>query len=269
MGRGGRYGTSGRPPITLVMTTSMRTTESPFRVWDFFIVLGITFGVVMIGSLVAVFVAAPSLEDLSDPMDLVTQPIVFWSALVLQWVGSFVGLLVVKAIRRATLEDFGLPITSRDASGILWGLGAVGALVAFGAAIQATGVEAPEQDVASALGSVDGPLLTVVAIVGIGVIGPLAEELMYRGVLQGALSRRFAVTPAVLISSAIFTVSHYQPGLPALSLLAILLLPIFLLSVVLGWLVERDGGRIGRAFFMHATFNAVQVALVVLGVGGI
>lgn len=251
------------------MTISMRTHESPFRVWDFFIVLGITFGVVAVGSVAAIILALPTLGDLSDPMEIVAQPVVFWSALVLQWVGSLVGLLVVKAIRKAKLEDFGLPITSRDASGILWGLGAIGALVALGAILQAAGMETPEQDVASALGSVDGPLLTVVAIVGVGVIGPLTEELMYRAVLQGALTRRFAVMPSVLISAGIFTVSHYQPGLPALSVLAVLLLPIFLLAIVLGWLVERDGGRIGRAFFMHATFNAVQVALVVLGVSGI
>jgi membrane protease YdiL (CAAX protease family) len=251
------------------MTTPTRTHESPFRVWDFFVVIGITFGVVAVGSIAAVIVALPNLDDLSDPMAIVGEPVVFWSALVLQWVGSFVGLLVVKAYRRATIEDFGLPITSRDATGILWGLGAVGALVAIGAVLQAMGLEAPEQDSVAALGAVDGPLLTLVAIVGVGVVGPLTEELMYRGVLQGSLTRRFAVMPSIVIASAIFAVSHYQPGVPAPALLAVLLLPIFLLSITLGWLVERDGGRIGRAFFMHATFNAVQVALVLIGVSGI
>lgn len=249
------------------MTTPMRTHESPFRVWDFFIVLGITFGVTAIGSVVAIFMALPAIEDLTDPMDIVTQPAVWWSALVLQWVGTIVGLAVVKAIRRAKLEDFGLPITGRDASGILWGLGAVAGLAIFGAIIEGIGIEPPEQDVAAALGNLDGPLLIVVAILGIGVLGPLTEELMYRGVLQGALTRRLAPMPSVLVASGIFAASHYQPGLPVPALLVVLLVPIFVLSVVLGWLVERDGGRIGRAFFMHATYNAAQVALVVLAVG--
>jgi membrane protease YdiL (CAAX protease family) len=48
-----------------------------------------------------------------------------------------------------------------------------------------------------------------VAISTVWVIGPLAEELIFRGVIMGSLLERYSVTRAVLISSAVFAAMHY------------------------------------------------------------
>lgn len=50
-----------------------------------------------------------------------------------------------------------------------------------------------------------GAVLTIVMVV---VIGPLAEELLFRGVLYGRLRRSFTVTQAAVISAAIFGIYH-------------------------------------------------------------
>lgn len=239
-----------------------RSTESPFRVYDFLIVFAITIGVSFFGVIIAFIISPPESLDVTG---ILSDPTFLGISLASQWIGSIAGLFVLKAIRRASIEDFGLPITGADAKGILWGLGAVGGLIVFGLIVEASGIDAPSQDLVASFESIQGPLWTAAAVLGVGVVGPLTEELIYRGVLQGSLARRFAPMPTIVITSLIFAAVHIQGG-NFLTVLFVLLGPIFLLSLVLGWLVETDDGRIGRAFFMHATYNSIQVVLLFSGI---
>lgn len=92
----------------------------------------------------------------------------------------------------------------------------------------------------------------------IGVIGlqPLVEELLFRGVVQGALLRTIAgarrcaqLSVANGVSSLAFVALHFvhHPPLWALATLA----P----SLALGWLRERHGSTWSAAL-THAIFNA-------------
>ncbi len=94
------------------------------------------------------------------------------------------------------------------------------------------------------------------AMVGLVIIAaPLFEEIMYRGGLQSAI-RGFGLPgwPAVLLTSAIFTLMHLHVAdvhaLPTL----------FTLSVAMGWMYERTG-RLTAPIVMHIAFNAANVAL--------
>lgn len=49
------------------------------------------------------------------------------------------------------------------------------------------------------------PFLTILMVV---VIGPIAEELLFRGVIYGGLRRGFTVTQAAVISAAVFGIYH-------------------------------------------------------------
>lgn len=49
------------------------------------------------------------------------------------------------------------------------------------------------------------PFLTILMVV---VVGPLAEELLFRGVIYGRLRRSFTVTQAAVISAAVFGIYH-------------------------------------------------------------
>ncbi|MEX1279970.1 MAG: CPBP family intramembrane glutamic endopeptidase [Acidimicrobiia bacterium] len=237
-----------------------RPTESPFRIWDFVIVMALTFGAAAVGSVVALIVSPP--DELTTE-GLLSDPMLIGISLVFQLLGTFAGLAVVKAIRRASIEDFGLPITGSDASGILWGLGFLVPLLGVGLLVETLDLEAPSGGAGAALGGMDNPWFAIGAVLAIGVFGPLAEELTYRAVLQGSLRRRFAPITAILITSLVFAPLHIQAG-PGVTVFILIAL-IFALSIMLGWLVERDGGRIGRAFFAHATYNSMQVLAVLVG----
>ena len=91
----------------------------------------------------------------------------------------------------------------------------------------------------------DRILLVLMVCVG----APIAEELMYRGLLLGALRQRMGRWPSVVISAAIFGLVHFQgiqlPGL-------------ILIGLVLASLVTWSG-RLGTSMVAHAAFNAVTV----------
>ncbi len=85
------------------------------------------------------------------------------------------------------------------------------------------------------------------------VLGPLLEEILFRGLLQSML-RRYLRSPwgGVLISSAIFALFHIRTpqNIPAL----------FVLGVVLGYNYERCG-RLWPVILIHMLFNGVIISL--------
>jgi uncharacterized protein len=84
--------------------------------------------------------------------------------------------------------------------------------------------------------------LTVMVVVG----APLVEELLYRGLLQGAFVRRLDDVVAMVLVAAWFAVIHFRPvEYPGL----------FVIGLVLGScaLVTR---RLGMSIVAHSAFNA-------------
>ena len=94
-------------------------------------------------------------------------------------------------------------------------------------------------------------LLIVVVVVG----APLVEELVYRGLLQGALGRtlhQWRGWLAMVLVAALFAVVHFSPvEYPGL----------FLVGLVLGICALRTG-RLGMGILTHAAFNAAALAVV-------
>jgi len=108
-------------------------------------------------------------------------------------------------------------------------------------------------DLASRASGVDA----VMVVIGVGLLGPIAEELVFRGVLLRALVVRRGPGFAVWVSAAVFAVMHlaFDAGawfaVPAL----------FVLGLVLGRQAITTG-RLARPIITHAAFNLVSVASV-------
>jgi len=90
------------------------------------------------------------------------------------------------------------------------------------------------------------------------VLGPLAEELLYRGVLLPWLERFLSSRTALAISGAIFAAQHlaYGPGIAA----------VFVTGLVLGWARQRTGG-LAAPLFIHTAYNGVAALIRVLRYG--
>jgi membrane protease YdiL (CAAX protease family) len=88
---------------------------------------------------------------------------------------------------------------------------------------------------------------------------PLQEELLFRGVLLPCLRRFLGMWPAIVLSSLLFAAMHFTSW-PAP-------LPLFVLSVTLGFLACRTGSLVAP-ITLHAVFNGVMMAVLVTSLDG-
>jgi hypothetical protein len=209
-------------------------------------------GVGLVGSVAAAiaYVAiAPRPIDVNDP----------WYILVSQfalWVG-FVGAVVVASRRNGTgnlCADYGL---SWPRLKDLW-LGLVGAtlgrilplLVLICIVVAGSGFGTPNSASPRILGVTPSGTAGWVILITLAVVGaPIVEELFFRGLLQGALSRRIAAVPALFLTAIIFSFAHVLDE----GILAPLVL--FPMAVVLGYLRLRTG-KLAAGMVAHCLFNA-------------
>lgn len=88
---------------------------------------------------------------------------------------------------------------------------------------------------------------------------PLAEEVLYRGVLYPAVAKRFGAVAAVVAVSALFLLVHAEQYASAPAIM----LPLGVLSVALTTL-RAVSGSIMPSVILHVLFNGVQVILLLL-----
>ncbi len=137
---------------------------------------------------------------------------------------SWIGLRVLAAI---LIAGFGLQV------------GMIGTLLA-----QVTELQKEIYTTIEAIGLVPSVIL-------MGVVAPLSEELLFRGVLLSAFARHLSFHFANLLQALLFAVIHGE----------LLLSPFFLaMGLVAGWTVRRTGG-LRAAVLLHILNNLVAVVL--------
>jgi len=96
-------------------------------------------------------------------------------------------------------------------------------------------------------------------------LGPLSEELAFRGFLQPLLVRSLGPVPGVLLTALIFGLLHFQEYGNSWKHVVI----IATAGACFGWMRQATGST-KAATLMHATYNGVQfVALLALGGKGV
>lgn len=93
-------------------------------------------------------------------------------------------------------------------------------------------------------------------VLGAVVLAPLAEELIYRVILQGWLETRLTPRSAILFVAFLFAAVHFEPGRPDS-------LPLFPLALILGFVYHRRHSYATVAI-LHAAFNATNLGLTIL-----
>lgn len=114
----------------------------------------------------------------------------------------------------------------------------------------------PEVGLAEEALSRADPVIVIVALV---VIAPVAEEVFFRGVVYNAWLREYGTRAAIFGSAILFGFIHGS---------AFLFLPIAALGVVLA-LLYRATGSLPATIALHAGYNGITVALVLLARFGI
>ncbi len=89
----------------------------------------------------------------------------------------------------------------------------------------------------------------VLAFVSVALLGPIVEEMIFRGLLTAAFRRRFGGLRTAFITAVIFAVLHFIPRvMPA----------IFLLGLALAFVYERIGST-APGVLVHCVYNGIAL----------
>lgn len=135
-----------------------------------------------------------------------------------------------------------------------------GRTVVGGLANALTGGRAAAQASNVHVGGLGGASIAVLAVVAV-VIAPIAEELMFRGLLLRTFMRRFRFWPAALLSTALFAGFHVYEVDTVVGAVT-LVCSIAVLGLCNSYLV-RISGRLVPAIMVHATNNAIALAIAI------
>ncbi|HVA44170.1 MAG TPA: CPBP family glutamic-type intramembrane protease [Acidimicrobiales bacterium] len=211
-------------------------------------VVAITFAVASSGHL-----------SLGDPGLLLTSQVGLWI--------GFLGAVVVASRRNGTSSlttDYGLswPRLSDLGLGVVGGVAGrmiptvLALLIALAGGLSSSASrQAPTILGTQPQGDFGWAVVVLLAVVG----APLVEELLFRGLIQGAFSRRTGAVPAIFITALIFSFAHIFNEGPAAPLL------IFPSGLILGYLRYRTG-RLAAGMLAHATFNATLFLILLIPV---
>lgn len=142
--------------------------------------------------------------------------------------GTAVAALVavrVHLLRRRGLgwADVGLRRPDRSPLHLLWQIPAVmiAGAVASALVLLALGIgsESDAGDDAIAELALGGPLIAVLGLLAVAVIVPVAEEVIFRGIVLPALRARLSTVPGISLAGAVFAAVHLLP--PALPYLLV------------------------------------------------
>ena len=223
----------------------------PWKTSDVLIgVLLVLIGVVVL--VTAVVLVAGSVDSDSAPAVIVT--LAGTSGLLL-----LISLTLGPLKHRVAVRELVLrPSPSRGAAQILLPLAALAMILVFngiyGAVVTQLGsdiLDPPELPFELDFSPV---LLAFTGLLVIGV-GPLAEEVFFRGFALPGLARRFGPLGAVLASSLLFGLAHVDVAL---------FIPAFVAGLLLGWLYLRTGSLLG-CVLVHGIQNAAAFAVAVAG----
>lgn len=163
-----------------------------------------------------------------------------------------VGVALVVRWRRLAWSDLGFRPSKRR----WYGVAAAVALVVIPAALALiepimVRFDLPQQDLSPLLHAMNGSsgFLVVLFVMVSGAI-PLAEEILFRGLLYGWLRRRWGVQVAVVLSSTLFALAHGTPE----SLIALVII-----GALIAMLYELSDS-LWPATLSHALNNGIALA---------
>jgi len=127
------------------------------------------------------------------------------------------------------------------------------AIVFWQAIIGWIGIDAltPEGNVDEIL-DFGGNMFTTLLVVGLW--GPVAEEIFFRGFALAGLRRRFGDRASLVLTAGLFALFHIEPTI---------YVPIFFFGIVLGWLYLKTNS-LWPSIFIHVIHNTIILLTTIL-----
>jgi membrane protease YdiL (CAAX protease family) len=171
----------------------------------------------------------------------------------------YIGMLSWLSRREGTgsfVDDYGLAVEWRDLAGLPIGVAAQLVLLPlvywpltelWPGTFNEDKLSENAEELVDRANGIGVPLLVVMVVLA----APVVEELVYRGLLQGALVRRIGRIAGLLVAAAFFALVHFRPvEYPGL----------FVAGLVFG-ACALVSGRLGPAIAAHIGFNAIGLLI--------
>jgi membrane protease YdiL (CAAX protease family) len=209
--------------------------------------------------LVVSVIAAAAVTDEPRPTQLLVL-LAVQDGTVIAWLAAVARRKGLGSLR----ADFGFTFLPERGGGLTaavgWVLTGVGlqlaSLLPISLLVSVHGEDA-KQDVVNIADRAQG-LQVPLIILGVAVLAPVTEELLFRGALLRALQRRMTPDWAVFVSALVFGLVHLL-GDPSIGSL-IAFPAIMLLGLVSGYQAVRTGD-LSRSIMLHIGFNALSALL--------
>lgn len=185
-------------------------------------------------------------------------------SLALQNAGHLIAIWFVTRRRGSSLTRMGLVVEPSDGVFLFLGAGLqIGLSLLIVPLAERLNFEGSAQEITDSISPNASATAQIVLVLLVGLLAPITEELMFRGVLYQLLEQRRGFRNAVFGSALLFS-SFHVIGLSTenFALAAIITLPqLFIVGAVLAN-TSRRRGRLGPAVFIHAGFNLVAILAV-------
>ncbi|MCP3975548.1 MAG: CPBP family intramembrane metalloprotease [bacterium] len=224
----------------------------PFSNWSYgqtvlALLVGILVGPFAVASILTIVDGPDAIEDASTFLLLAAQAV------------SSLGIVFYLSRFRGSgswPNDYGFSLKAKFAWGIAFGMGlqiAV-ALLTYPLIQWFAEDDGPQQEIARLATSLTGSEIFFFAIF-VAVVAPIFEEIVFRGMLLGRLTKSMGRHPAVLISGAAFAATHL------FDTNAILVVPgLFVVGVVLGY-AALYAKNLSLPIYIHVGVNGLAVLL--------
>jgi membrane protease YdiL (CAAX protease family) len=218
---------------------------------DFFWVFFGGFGVAIVVTVVTIGIAGWDADNLTDNQSTLLSGI----GGIAQY-GAFWGLLVMILHHKGGGLVHDLGVTTDREVGPIIGWFFAGAALQFAIGISLLPITSlRDQDTQAIVEQIDrsSGLALALLVLTAGVLAPVFEELLFRGLFLRALLRRVPAATAIVVSGSVFGAVHlFDPD-------AFVILPgLVAIGLVSGWLAVASRG-IARSVALHMGFNLITV----------
>jgi membrane protease YdiL (CAAX protease family) len=158
--------------------------------------------------------------------------------------------------QRSLRRDFGWELRPRDWPYLFWGMAST---VALGLAVYPLIRlidDAEEQPLVDLLAQVRSPIELVLAFLGVVVLAPAVEELLFRGVMLRSLQRRLPDVGAIVAQGLLFSLAHALGNVGGGVSAVVQLATLAIFGMLLGTVAVRSGST-SRSMLLHAGFNLI------------
>ena len=254
-GLGDPFAVTSIPPAGLAPTVTAAPVENPvWNGWDVLLVVALAFVTILVAQLGILFGAKYFLYRHASLADLAQRPILLLISQFL--IDGAVAILLFLLVEGKYHAPFWRAIRwnwPRPA----WRLLALGAIMLLGLSMLESFLPMPKETPFEKLfiRPRDAYLLAIIAVT----LGPLVEELFFRGFFYPVIARRWGAGWGIFLTALPFAAMH----MPQYGYAWGALLVIFVVGVVCG-LVRAVTHSVGASFLVHVGYNGSQMLIAIV-----